>query len=198
MGCFSLTARASNRRELLTAGFLAASCGRPKPLPVFSTVPSFQLRSQTGAPFNSNILQGAPWLAAFFFASCVGPCPRLNAEIYNVQEKTYSFKGLKIVSFTVDPEHDTPEVLAAYAKRYKADPARWFFLTGAREIISRVARDGFQVGALDAAQSHSTRIMLVDGNSRVRGHFPTTEKAEFDALYAAIRSVYQEGSSGIA
>ena len=115
-----------------------------------------------------------------------------------MQEKTYSFKGLKIVSFTVDPEHDTPEVLAAYARRYKADPARWFFLTGPREIISRVARDGFQVGALDAAQSHSTRIMLVDGKGRVRGHFPTTEKAEFDALLAGISSLYQEGRNGIA
>jgi cytochrome oxidase Cu insertion factor (SCO1/SenC/PrrC family) len=152
------------------------------------------LTSQSGAKFDSSSLQGAPWLASFFFASCNGPCPRLNSEIHQLQEKTYGFKGLKIVSFTVDPERDTPEVLAAYAKRYKADPARWFFLTGPREAISAVAKDGFQVGALDAEQSHSTRIMLMDAKGRVRGHFPTTTKEELDALFAAISTLYQEGS----
>lgn len=191
MGCSSLTARVFNRREWLAAGLLAASCARPKPLPIFNTVPPFQLVSQSGADFNSATLLGAPWLASFFFASCNGPCPRLNTAIHDIQEQTYHFKGLKAVSFTVDPEHDTPEILAAYAKRYKADPARWFFLTGRREIIGMIAKDGFQVGTLDAMQSHSTRIMLVDGKGRVRGHFPATEK---DALLAGISSVYREGA----
>jgi len=194
MGCSSLTARVFNRREWLAAGLLAASCARPKALPIFNTVPPFHLTSQSGASFNSAMLNGAPWLASFFFASCNGPCPRMNTAIHDIQEQTYAFKGLKFVSFTVDPERDTPEILAAYAKRYKADPARWFFLTGRREIISTVAKDGFQVGALDIAQSHSTRVMLVDGQGRVRGHFPTTEKEEFDALLAGISAVYKEAS----
>ena len=194
MGYSSLTARVSNRREWLAAGLLAASCARPKTLPIFNTVPPFQLTSQSGASFNSATLHGSPWLASFFFASCNGPCPRMNTAIHDIQEQTYGFKGLKMVSFTVDPEHDTPEILAGYAKRYKADPARWFFLTGRREIIGMVAKDGFQVGALDTAQSHSTRVMLVDGKGRVRGHFPTSEKEEFDALLAGIPAVYQEGA----
>ena len=189
MGYCSLTARISNRREWLGAGLLALGCSKRKPLPVFNTVPPFFLTAQSGAAFDSAVLNGTPWLASFFFASCNGPCPRLNTAIHDLQEQTYNFKGLKIVSFTVDPEHDTPEILAAYAKRYKADPARWFFLTGARETISRVAKDGFQVGALDTAQSHSTRVMLVDGQSRVRGHFPETER---DALLTGIASVYED------
>jgi protein SCO1/2 len=189
-----LTARISSRREWLGGAALALSCSKPKPLPVYNSVPPFTLTSQSGAAFNSASLQGAPWLASFFFASCKGPCPRLNTEIHQLQENTYGFKGLKIVSFTVDPERDTPEVLAGYAKRYKADPARWFFLTGPRAAISAVAKDGFQVGALDAEQSHSTRIMLMDAKSRVRGHFPTATKEELDALSAAISALYQEGS----
>ncbi|MBI2686146.1 MAG: SCO family protein [Acidobacteria bacterium] len=184
-----------SRREWLAAGFFAAlSCARPKPLPVYSTVPPFRLTAQTGAPFDSTVLGGAPWLASFFFASCNGPCPRMNAEIYNLQEQTYSYRNLKLVSFTVDPEHDTPEVLAAYARRYKADPARWYFLTGSRDTISTVARDGFQIGALDAAQSHSTRIMLIDGAGRVRGHYPSAEKDDIQALLAGISALYQENS----
>lgn len=194
MGCCSLTARISSRREWLAATALAVSCSRPKPLPVYNTVPPFTLTAQSGAAFDSANLKGAPWLASFFFASCAGPCPRLNSEIHQLQEKTYAFKGLKIVSFTVDPERDTPEVLAAYAKRFKADPARWFFLTGPREAISAVAKDGFQVGALDAEQNHSTRIMLIDAKGRVRGHFPTATQEELDALLAGISALYQEGS----
>jgi protein SCO1/2 len=170
------------------------SCARREPLPVFATVPAFALTAQDGVPFDSSLLRGKPWLASFFFASCQGPCPRLNTQIHDLQERTYGYKDLRIVSFTVDPAHDTPEVLGAYAKRYKADPARWFFLTGARERISAVARDGFQVGALDTAQSHSTRIMLVDRAFRVRGHYPVMEKEEYEALLAGISNLYQEGS----
>lgn len=117
----------------------------------------------------------------------------MNTAIHDLQERTYPYKGLKIVSFTVDPERDTPEVLAAYAKRYHADPQRWFFLTGARETLSAVARDGFQVGELDATQSHSTRIMLVDAQGRVRGHYPSASTEDIDALLEGISAVYEEG-----
>jgi protein SCO1/2 len=182
------------RREWLAAGLFASSCAHRKSLPVFATVPPFHLTASSGADFDSAALGGSPWLASFFFASCNGPCPRMNTAIHALQEQTYPYKGLKIVSFTVDPEHDTPEVLAAYAKRYKADPARWYFLTGKRETIAMLAKDGFQVGGLDTAQSHSTRVMLVDGKGRVRGHFPTAEKEDMDALLAAVAALYQEGS----
>ncbi len=182
------------RREWLAAGLAALSCGKRPALPAISVVQPFQLTTQAGLPFDSARLRGTPWLASFFFASCNGPCPRMNTAIHQLQEQTYPYKGLKIVSFTVDPERDTPEVLAAYAQRYKADPERWFFLTGPRATISDLAKNGFLVGELDTAQSHSTRIMLVDGRSRVRGHFPSAEKEGIDALLAGISSLYEEAS----
>lgn len=182
------------RRQWIGAPLLALSCARPKSLPVFGSVPHFQLLSSSGAVFDSVRLKGKPWLASFFFASCAGPCPRMNTAIHDLQEKTYTFPGLKIVSFTVDPEHDTPEVLAAYAKRYKADPDRWFFLTGDRQTLTGLAKDAFQVGGLDAAQTHSTRIMLVDADGRVRGHFPSSEREDLDALMAGVAALYQEGA----
>jgi len=182
-----------SRRALLGAPLLALGCTKPDPLPVFLSVPAFKLTDQRGVPFDSATLQGSPWLASFFFASCNGPCPRINTQLHDLQERTYAYKSLRIVSFTVDPEHDTPEVLAAYAKRYKADPERWSFLTGERSVISGLSKDAFQTGALDDAQSHSTRIMLVDGKSRVRGHFPSAEKGDVDVLFRGIASLYQEG-----
>ncbi|MBL8242188.1 MAG: SCO family protein [Bryobacterales bacterium] len=187
-----MTGRAFSRRAWLLASLLP-SCARRAPLPIYNSVPPFTLTNQAGMAFDGALLKGSPWLASFFFASCNGPCPRMNTALFQVQERTYGYKNLKIVSFTVDPEHDTPEVLAAYAKRYKADPARWQLLTGERGTISALARDAFLVGALDTAQSHSTRVMLVDGRSRVRGHFPVNEKEEVDSLLAGIQAVYEEG-----
>lgn len=184
----------TRRQWLGIAAVTAASCHRQPPLPVFQTVPPFRLTASTGLPFDSARLRGNLWLASFFFASCNGPCPRMNSLIYGLQERTYAYKGLQIVSITVDPERDTPDALAAYARRYKADPQRWHFLTGAREAISALARDAFQIGELDTAQTHSTRVFLVDRAGRVRGHFPTAEKDDIDALERGIASVYQEGS----
>lgn len=197
MACCSLTVRAYSplsRRAWLLSTLLPSACAKRPSLPVYNSVPPFELTTQSGETFHSRALSRTPWLASFFFATCNGPCPRLNTTLFQVQEQTYAYKNLKLLSFTVDPEHDTPEILAAYAKRFKADPARWLFLTGPRATISALARDGFQVGALDDAQSHSTRVMLVDGQGRVRGHFPTNEKEEMDALLAAIQTVHQEGS----
>lgn len=184
----------TRRQWLGITAAAAASCKRPPSLPVFQTVPPFVLTDSSSQPFNGARLKGNVWLASFFFASCNGPCPRMNSLIYGLQERTYSYKGLQIVSITVDPERDTPDALASYARRYKADPERWHFLTGDRAAISALARDAFQVGELDTAQTHSTRVFLVDRAGRVRGQFPTAEKEDIDALERGIASVYQEGS----
>jgi len=194
MGYCSSTGRASNRRVWLGSILGLFGCAKRQPLPVYATVPRFTLTSQDGAPFGTEQLAGKPWLGSLFFATCTGPCPRLNRQIQELQERTYNFKGLPIVSITVDPAQDTPEALAAYAKRYSADPARWRFLTGARDTISAIARDDFQVGELDTSRTHSTRVMLVDGQGRVRGHYPVNEKEELDALLRGISQLYEEGS----
>lgn len=194
MGCCSSTGRGSSRRAWLGVLFGLASCAKRTPLPVYATVPGFTLTSSTGAAFGSAQLTGKPWLGSLFFATCTGPCPRLNRQMQELQERTYNFPGLQLVSITVDPSQDTPEALAAYAKRYHADPARWHFLTGPRDTISAIARDGFQVGELDISRTHSTRVMLVDAKGRVRGHYPVNEKEELDALVRGISQLYEEGS----
>ena len=83
--------------------------------------------------------------------------------------------GVKLVSFTVDPKHDTPAVLAAYATRYHAEPGRWFFLTGEQAALETLCRNGFKLGDVDGSLVHSTRFVLVDRHSRVRGFYSTSE-----------------------
>jgi protein SCO1/2 len=184
-----LTASPSNRRWWLIAAASLFGCKQKPALPVFRTVPPFVLTDQNGSRFESAILTGKIWLASFFFTSCAGPCPRLNTALHDLQEKTYGPQAPRLVSFTVDPAVDTPEVLAAYARRYKADTERWVFLTGPLDIISHLARDAFQVGAIDNARTHSTRVFLIDKQSRVRGSYRTDDPESFFALLRNIRDL---------
>src|SRR5476649_875564 len=78
-------------------------------------------------------------------------------------------------SFTVDPAHDTPPVLAKYAQFFKADPARWHFLTGDRARLNDLGLNGFKLNVVDGSLSHSTRFALVDGRRRIRGFYLTSE-----------------------
>lgn len=177
-----------------TAWIAIAACGRKaEPLPVYNTVGMFQMTTQAGERFDSGSLQGKVWLASFFFTSCNGPCPRLNRAILDVQEASYTYPDLRIVSITIDPERDTPEVLSSYAKRYKADPTRWTFLTGPMATVNHLAGNVFQTGKIDAALTHSTRVMLIDRQGRVRGFFETGEQSAIETLKAGIENVYREG-----
>ena len=101
-----------------------------KPLPVLGVIPRFQLLAQTGSAFDSRTLDGHIWIANFIYTTCDGPCPMMSRQMRGIQNSTSSSPDVKLVSFTVDPARDTPEVLAKYAQTLKADPARWYFLTG--------------------------------------------------------------------
>ncbi len=84
--------------------------------------------------------------------------------------------GFRMVSFTIDPARDTPEVMAAYGKRFKADPNRWTFLTGPRETLQMLNRKGFKLGDIDGTMDHSTRFVLVDRKMHIRGFYGTSEE----------------------
>src|SRR6266576_4990892 len=112
------------RAVLLLLVFLAG-CGRRPDLPVFGRIPPFELIAQTGEVFDSREIDGHIWVANFVFTTCPGPCPMMSHQMHGIQEATASTPGVKLISFTVDPAHDTPPVLAEYARHFKADPSRW-------------------------------------------------------------------------
>ena len=156
-------------RYLLPLVLLLAGCNREKPLPVLGEVPHFELTDQHGQPFQGSTLQGHVWVADFIFTTCPGPCPRMTSTMHAVQKATAA--AVRLVSFTIDPQHDTPEALAAYSRKFAADDTRWSFLTGAVATLNMLAFDAFHLGTVDAALEHSTRFVLVDGKGRIRAYY---------------------------
>ena len=127
-----------------------------------SQLSPFQLTSQSGQPFDSKSLEGHVWVADFIYTG-------------EVQRQTAATPDVKIVSFTVDPATDTPPALAEYAKRYKADASRWYFLTGDQGKLNQIGRDGFKLNPVDGSMIHSVRFTLVDRRMRIRGYYSSDE-----------------------
>src|SRR5438445_2528524 len=101
-------------------------------------VGDFSLTERNGQTVSRSDLAGKVWVAAFIFTRCAGPCGQVTGTMAHLQHDLDGTKGVVLVSFTVDPEFDRPEILRNYADRFKADPRRWLFLTGEREQIYRL------------------------------------------------------------
>jgi protein SCO1/2 len=173
---------------------LLAACAGPRPLPVLGQVPSFQLTAQTGQPFDSQSLDGHVWVADFIFTTCTGPCPMMSSQMRHVQVSTAETPNVRLVSFTVDPEHDTAPVLAEYAKHFKADAARWYFLTGEPSRLNDLGLNAFKLNSVDGSLTHSTRFVLVDGARRMRGYYVSSDDGFMPRLLHDIRQLEREKS----
>lgn len=149
----------------------AAGCSRREPLPMLGSVPDFTLQNQTGNEFHGSTLRGHVWVADFIYTTCPGPCPLMSRRMRRIADATASKPGIRLVSFTVDPAHDTPPVLATYGKRFGVDAARWSLLTGDSKTLEMLDRDAFKLGDLDTSMNHSTRFVLVDQQGRIRAYY---------------------------
>jgi protein SCO1/2 len=166
---------------------LLAGCQQPKPLPMYGSVPDFELTTQSGSAFTKKDLDGKIWVADFIYTTCTGPCPLMSSKMRGVQA---SVPAVTLVSFSVDPERDTPQALLEYAKRYHAEPGRWFFLTGSHDTLQHLSRDAFKLS--DASLTHSTRLVLVDTQSRIRGYYGTSDDGAMKDLLVDIRRLEKE------
>jgi protein SCO1/2 len=167
------------------------------PLPVLGDVPAFSMKDQRARPMSADSLKGEVSIVDFFFTSCTASCPRLMGRMADV-EKMLAAKvpdraklGVRLVSFTVDPENDTPEKLAEYAKKYHADPDRWWFLTGEADALQRVVVDGFKVHYQKADPSmgigeimHGNWFLLVDARGKIRGYYLSDDPKRVEELVA--------------
>jgi protein SCO1/2 len=153
---------------------------------VLGQAPSFTLVNQAGEEFSSDSLKGKIYVADFFFTSCAGPCPVMNANVARLQRSFAGRDDVHFVSVSVDPETDTPERLRAYGEKLGADFSRWHFLTGDMEEIQRIAVEGFKVGSVDDPVIHSTRLILVDGEGNIRGYFSGIADEEVAELETSI------------
>jgi protein SCO1/2 len=153
-------------------------------LPVLFDAPRFKLTDQDGEPFDSDQLKGKVWVAAFIFTNCPGACPMMTQKMAKLQEAVPS-KDVQLVSFSVDPARDTPEVLKGYARRFMADESRWHFLTGDEQAMLDAAA-GLKLSVIPAAGErpldHDERFLLIDGKGRVRGAYHSSDDAALAKL----------------
>lgn len=185
-----------NQRKLGTR--MAAS--RLQHLPIYGVVPDFSLIERSGRQVKKADLQGQIWIANFIFTNCPDQCPLMTSQMAELQTALSRARDIRLVSFTVDPERDTPEVLSEYAKYFGADRDRWLFLTGVKEAIYDLARESFHVGVIDPRDEtqdenasgtlshthgkekekagektgmilHSSRFILVDRQAQIRGYY---------------------------
>jgi protein SCO1/2 len=149
----------------------------------YGTVADFSLTERSGRAIERADLSGKVWVAAFIFTRCAGPCTQVSGTMARLQHELAGYKDVRLVSFTVDPDFDTPQVLQDYAHRFGADPERWLFLTGRREKIYRLIRDNFKLGVErnEGSESqpgyqveHSTKLVLVDPRGHIRSYFEST------------------------
>ena len=162
----------------------------------YGTVPNFELVNQNGQLFGSAELHGKIWIADFIFTTCPGPCPMISTRMGELQ-KPLEKTDVHLVSFTVDPKKDTPEVLRSYAENLRAEPGRWDFLTGSQSVIYNLSRNGFKLAVSDGSADtgipvHSTRVVLVDRHGEIRGYYNVTEPDAVTKLMADTSHLLRE------
>jgi len=172
--------------------------GQPVPPPAVMANPQilsdFSLVDQRGKKTRLSDFSDHYWVADFFFTRCLGPCPILNATMAKLQDEFRNRNDLKFVSFTVDPEFDTPKVLKTYSENFKAEQGRWYFLTGPKDKVFKLIQEGFQLAVgpdeTDPIQVvHSLSFVLIGKKGEVLGHFNSNEPEMLALLRQRIKEL---------
>jgi protein SCO1/2 len=194
---------AATGADFVRQQWLAAERRRAVPLDDFGHVPAFTLIERSGQPFSSAALQGKIWLADFFFTACPGPCLIMNGRMSDIgQALQRDHADVRLVSVSIAPEADTPDVLRRYAQRFAIPANGWSFLTGDRQTIYDLAHKAFLLPLIDNSQGqvdsadgefiHSTRISLVDRHGEVRGSFDSATPEVTQQVLTAVGELLRE------
>jgi len=185
----------------ILAAALVERLRRPEPPPYLGAVPDFTLVDHAGRRWTLRDLAGRPWIADFIFTRCADTCPRISERMARLDRELPPEPPLRLVSFSVDPANDRPEVLARYARTYAASP-RWSFLTGEPKALYTLIREGFKLGVEPLPRdvpsppvpiTHSTRFVLIDGRARIRGYYDALDPEAAVRLRRDLKAVQQGG-----
>lgn len=173
-------------------------------LPVLGKVPAFSLVASDGTPLSQANLAGGVWIADFIFTRCPSLCPMLSGEMAKLQT-TLARDGrneVRLVSFSVDPANDTPDVLRAYGDRLHADRHRWLFVTGERNALHQLIGDGFHLAVAERPPSqntdgeglitHSDRFVLIDRDLQIRGYYHGTDSDSIAQMLRDLKTITGE------
>jgi len=158
----------------------------------YGRTPEFDLIRQDGQSFKHTDLLGNLWVGNFIFTSCGSTCPIMTRQMQVVAESVDPSYGVEFVSFSVDPERDTPEVFTTYAQEYGIDMPNWHFLTGEKQALRDLVLRGFHLSVQDASREdilagaesviHSTRFVVVDEVGVIRGYYDGTDDEALQKL----------------
>lgn len=156
------------------------------------SITDFELTNQTGSKTSLNDMKGKVWVADFIFTSCSGICPDMTKNLATVQHAFVDEPDVRFVSISVDPDKDTPEVLAAFAEKFGADPERWNFLTGPKDYIKEISYQGFMIGSGEVMTNHSDKFILVDHQGDIRGFYTGTDMEDVARMNEDIRTLLND------
>ncbi|MDI9358386.1 MAG: SCO family protein [Phycisphaerales bacterium] len=170
------------------------------PLKSKGYVEDFKLTDERGRPFTNKDMLGKVCVVNFFFTTCQSVCPKMNATLKDIYTRFYKTPQVLFVSFTCDPQHDTPDKLSLYAQSLGVDTTRWFFITGRKDSLYSLARFSFGiddpkniVANIDDDFIHSQFVALVDKQGRVRGGvYDSYNKKDMKELQEDMRTLLQE------
>ena len=158
---------------MFALALLTTLCADPGPnasrLAVIRTTADFTLTTQAEEPLRWEDLRGKVVLVSFVFTTCSGSCPATTHRMAQIQEALHK-KGLdkagqvQLLSLSLDPARDTPEVLRGYMRLYDVDAANWTFLTGPKDRVEKTIADWgmWAKPAANGQLDHPSRIFLVD------------------------------------
>jgi protein SCO1/2 len=159
---------------------------------IFHEIPDFEYTNQNGKTVSKKDVLGRVFVADFFFSTCPTICPKMTSQMKRLQVLTSDIEELHFLSFTINPENDTPEVLLEYANQYGVDLKNWDFLTGDEAATHHLGVKGFLVHARadedePGGFAHSPSLVLIDRSGKIRGVYDGTNTEEVDHLNLDIR-----------
>lgn len=180
--------------------FALCACRGKDALPDYGKMPGFVLRDHRGMVVRDTDLHGRVLIVDFIFTSCPDVCPLLTEQLVSLRKRLPDVSPIAYVSFSVDPEHDTPEKLQAFARAHRADFANWYFLTGPLADVREVVTKGFkQAMEIEPQQPgkprnvlHGSHFVLVDRAGTLRGFFRSDSEG-VEALRVATERLLADG-----
>jgi protein SCO1 len=191
----------------LLLGLIVAGCKRQEPFEILQPppaptlerhwqVPDFEFTERNGQAVHRADLLGKVWVADFFYTTCPGPCPMLSSRLSAMQEKLGNRADVRLVSISLDPEKDKPDVLKQYAERFKAGP-NWLFLTGDKAGTYSLVQTGFKLAIAEERNNpepitHSTKLVLIDREGWVRGFYEGVGQDQTEQLIRDVDKLLAE------
>ena len=161
-------------------------------LPKIGSIPQFEFIDSNGNTVTLNNLKGKVWVADFIFTTCTMACPMMTGNMNLVHKKFKKNDDVRLVSISVYPEYDTPDVLKEYASQYDADTEKWLFLTGDESSVKNIIKDGFKIGDFEEIIFHSEKFALVDKNGIIRAYYNGMKSEDMKQLKKDINTLLKQ------